>query len=192
MVREAAKSSTPVGKGSIMPVFNSEATSEFLGVFNHSIDEKGRISFPVEFRTALSGQSLVLTNYISDGARCLEGFSADSWQKFISGLRAQSRFEPRIRQLENFYLARAHQCTLDTSGRIIIPQHLRTYAGLEREVVFSSSLHGFRLWDQRVWELVFREAEAALLEDPSLFVGLDTLEAPTKSSRKNQEKESER
>lgn len=151
----------------------SSTESSFLGVYQHSIDEKGRVSFPVEFRTPLKGQPLVLTNYISDGARCLEGFTLESWALFVKGLKKRSRFEPRLRQLENFYLSRAHQCCLDTSGRIIIPQHLRSYAALEREVVFSSSLHGFRLWDKRVWELVIQEAEAALLEDPALFEGID-------------------
>jgi len=145
----------------------------FLGVFIHSIDEKGRLSCPAEFRQLLSGESIVLTNFISDGARCLEGFAVDSWKDFIELLRKKSRFDSKLHKLENFYLSRAHQCSLDTSGRIIVPAHLKTYAGLEKEVVFSSSIHGFRLWDKRVWELVFREAESALLDNPNLFEGID-------------------
>lgn len=171
--RGAEKFHEAVGDSTVSPSSVSGTPLSFLGVFQHSIDEKGRVSFPVEFRTPLQGQPLVLTNYISDGARCLEGFTLESWSQFIAGLKKRSRFEPKLRQLENFYLSRAHQCLLDTSGRIIIPPHLRTYAGLEREVVFSSSLHGFRLWDKRVWELVIQEAEAALLDDPALFEGID-------------------
>lgn len=145
----------------------------FLGVFIHSIDEKGRLSCPSEFRQLLQDESIVLTNFISDGARCLEGFAIDSWKEFTELLRKKSRFDSKLHKLENFYLSRAHQCSLDTSGRIIVPAHLKTYAGLEKEVVFSSSIHGFRLWDKRVWELVFREAESALLENPNLFEGID-------------------
>jgi MraZ protein len=145
----------------------------FLGVFIHSIDEKGRLSCPSEFRQLLAGDSIVLTNFISDGARCLEGFSVDSWKEFTEQLRRKSRFDSKLHKLENFYLSRAHQCSIDTSGRLIVPGHLKTYAGLAKEVVFSSSIHGFRLWDKRVWELVFREAESALLENPNLFEGID-------------------
>jgi MraZ protein len=152
---------------------NRENQTGFLGVFIHSIDEKGRLSCPSEFRQLLNGESIVLTNFISDGARCLEGFSIQSWKEFTELLRRKSRFDSKLHKLENFYLSRAHQCTLDTSGRVIVPAHLKTYAALEKEVVFSSSIHGFRLWDKRVWELVFREAESALLDNPNLFEGID-------------------
>lgn len=148
----------------------------FRGVFQHSLDEKGRVSFPAEFRTALQeseDQSVVLTNFLSDGARCLEGYSLTSWKRFEQKLRERSRFDPQVRKLENFYLSRSQVVPLDANGRVNIPPHLRTYAGLEREVVFSSSVHGFRLWDKRVWDLVFQEAEAALLEDPALFLDVD-------------------
>jgi len=79
-----------------------------------------------------------------------------------------------VRKLENYYLSRAVQCVIDGSGRILLPQNLRDYAGLEREVVFTASLHGFRVWDSRVWDVIFSEAEAALLEDPALFAEVDT------------------
>jgi MraZ protein len=171
-VGHKAKSDLQYRGGEDVPAVSSPEQN-FLGVFQHSIDEKGRISFPVEFRNALSGDRLVLTNYVSDGARCLEGFQFAAWEEFTESLKRRSRFEPKLRQLENFYLSRAHLCALDTSGRIIIPQHLRHYAGLERDVVFSSSLRGFRLWDKRVWDLVLKETEAALIEDPSIFEGLD-------------------
>ena len=148
----------------------------FRGTFSHSIDDKGRVSIPSTFRQILTdgGQdTVVLTNYVSDGARCLEGFTLDAWRRFEQKLLQRSRFDPRVRTLENYYLARAALCVIDSSGRVNIPAHLRTYAGLEREVVFSASLHGFRVWDKRVSDLVFREAETALLEDPALFVDVD-------------------
>ena len=150
--------------------------SAFRGVFQHALDEKGRVSFPAEFRQVLVGlseDSVVITNFISDGARCLEGYSLTAWRRFESKLATRSRFDPQVRKLENYYLSRAAVCPLDTSGRVNLPPHLRTYAGLEREVVFTSSSHGFRIWDRRVWELVFQEAEAALLENPALFLDVD-------------------
>ena len=154
----------------------SPEDSAFRGVFHHSLDEKGRVSFPSEFRQILqtSGEdSVVITNFLSDGARCLEGYSLSSWKRFEKKLRERSRFDPQVRKLENFYLSRSQVIQLDGSGRVNIPSHLRTYAGLERDVVFSSSVHGFRIWDKRVWDLVFQEAEAALLENPALFIDVD-------------------
>lgn len=148
----------------------------FRGVFQHALDEKGRVSFPSEYRQVLQRtgeQTVVLTNFIADGARCLEGYSLTAWRDLEARLRRRSRFDPRLQKLENFYLSRAALCPLDSSGRVNVPQYLRTYAGLEREVVFTSSTHGFRVWDRRVWDLVLREAEAELLENPALFIDVD-------------------
>ncbi len=148
----------------------------FRGNYTHAIDEKGRISLPAEFRRILeesSEQSVVITNYISDGARCLEGFSAGAWLDFERKLRSKSRFSAKLQKLENFYLSRAAECSVDGSGRVLLPQYLRLYAGIEREATFTSSIHGFRIWDKRVWEIIFASAEQALLSNPDLFSDVD-------------------
>ena len=154
----------------------SGTTTGFKGSFEHLLDDKGRVSLPASFRQVLTQEkinSIVLTNFITDGARCLDGFSLSAWKEFEDRLRSKSRFDPKIRKLENFYFSRATECAVDSAGRINIPNHLRIYAGLEKEVVFTAALHGFRIWDRRVWELIFRESETALLDDPSLFNEVD-------------------
>lgn len=150
----------------------------FRGNHEHRIDAKGRVSLPAQFREVLKeneGQSpsLVLTNFITEGARCLDGFTPNSWAEFELLLRSRSRFDPQLRKLETYYISRAAECSVDHSGRILIPSYLRRYAGLEREIVFTPALHGFRVWDVRVWELVFSQAEGALMDDPALFHGVD-------------------
>jgi len=155
---------------------HSTSSLALRGNFNHTVDDKGRVSLPAEFRRVLNERhekSVVLTNYISEGARCVEGFALSEWLKFEDNLRKKSRFNPKIQKLENFYLSRAAECSIDPAGRILLPNHLRTYAALEREVTFTSSLHGFRLWDKRVWEYTFRAAEQALLENPEIFGDID-------------------
>lgn len=148
----------------------------FRGNFTHSIDEKGRVSLPSDFRRNLEAQgdeSVVITNYISEGSRCLEGFGLSAWKQFELKLRAKSRFSPKLQRLENFYLSRASECTLDTQGRILLPSYLRAYAGIEKEASFTASIHGFRVWDKRVWDHIFEQAELALISDPELFSDVD-------------------
>lgn len=148
----------------------------FRGNFVNNLDTKGRVSLPAEFRKVLSANqqtSVVLTNYVSQGSRCLEGFALSSWEIFERKLREKSRFSSKLQQLENFYLSRSAECFIDKNGRILVPRHLRLYAGIEKEITFTSSIHGFRLWDQRVWEVVFAESETALMENPDLFADLD-------------------
>ena len=148
----------------------------FYGSFQHVLDGKGRVSLPASFRAALSGEevpSLVLTNFICDGARCLEGFSKRSWEEFEEKLASRGRFDPQVKKLENYYFARASECVVDKSGRIVIPSHLLQYASLEKEIVFTASLNGFRIWDNKVWNLIFNSVDSALLDDPGLFKEVD-------------------
>jgi MraZ protein len=151
-------------------------TAAYRGSFTHSVDEKGRVSLPAEFRRVLQEQGeprVVITNYISEGARCLEGFGIAAWERFEEKLREKSRFSAKLQRLENFYLSRAAECPIDGSGRILLPANLRTYAGIERELTFTSSIHGFRLWDKRVWDVIFAAAEQALMQSPDIFSDLD-------------------
>ncbi|RME61969.1 MAG: division/cell wall cluster transcriptional repressor MraZ [Candidatus Dadabacteria bacterium] len=148
----------------------------FQGNFTHSIDSKGRVSLPADFRHILSqigDDAVVLTNYISEGSRCLEGFPESAWKEFEAKLKSKSRFSAKLQRLENFYLARAARCPLDKSGRILIPEYLRRYASLTKEVTFTASIHGFRVWDSRVWDLIFSNTEKDLMEDPELFADVD-------------------
>lgn len=170
-----------------VPADDADRAVTFRGNFSHSIDDKGRVSLPVDFRKILQPDAaggavkaspapeprVVVTNYISEGSRCLEGFSLRAWEQFERKLREKSRFSAKLQRLENFYLSRASECVLDGSGRILIPNHLRSYAGLEKEVTFTASIHGFRLWDSRVWTVIFAEAEKALMDNPDLFADID-------------------
>jgi MraZ protein len=152
------------------------AAPAFRGNFAHALDEKGRVSLPVDFRRVLQAgneRSVVITNYISEGARCLEGFGIKAWADFEKKLREKSRFSTKLQKLENFYLSRAAECPIDANGRILIPTHLRMYGGIERDVTFTSSIHGFRIWDTRVWDVIFSSAEQALMANPDLFSDID-------------------
>jgi MraZ protein len=154
----------------------SKGHSAFRGNFCYNFDDRGRVSLPVEFRDVLLKRGVdrvVLTNFISQGARCLEGFDAISWAEFEGKLKEKSRFNSKIQRLENFYLSRASECVVDKVGRILVPSYLREYASLEKEVTFTSSVYGFRLWNTRVWGVVFSEAEQALLENPDTFSDVD-------------------
>jgi len=146
----------------------------FRGTYVNTIDSKGRVNIPSHYRQILADEnSIVITNYITEGARCLEAYTLKQWEAFESRLRAKSRFDSKVRALEHYYFARAAVCNLDSSGRINIPQNLRAYASLEKEILFCASFQGFRIWDKRIADMVFEDAQAQLLENPELFRGID-------------------
>ncbi len=145
----------------------------FRGSFEHTLDNKGRLSIPAKFREVLLGKGddrIVITNFVVEQARCLDVYPFDEWVRFEDEVRKKPRFDRRIIAFQNYYLGGASECAVDKQGRILIPPLLREYAGLKRDVVLVSVLDKFRVWDKETWKKVFAEAEEKLMQDPD-FLG---------------------
>ncbi len=141
----------------------------FRGTFEHTIDDKGRVSVPVHFREHLLANNdgrLVITNFMMQSARCLDVYPFAAWVELEQRMLAKPRFDQRVLQFQNYYLASAQDCTLDKQGRILLPGNLRQYAGLNRDVVFTAALEKFRIGDREAWKQVFGQAERFLMERP--------------------------
>ena len=137
----------------------------FNGRFDHSIDEKGRVSIPARFRENLQREGhdrLYITNFMLDGEHLLELFPPNEWDKVVakfSGSRATDR-EAQI--FETFYIGGAHEVPVDRQGRILVPPRLREFARLGREVTFSAKHNRFELWDKPTLERILTMAEENL------------------------------
>jgi MraZ protein len=141
----------------------------FRGMFEHTIDEKGRVAIPARFRETLLANNddrLIVTKFIVSSVRCLDVYPYTVWQQLEERLRAQPQFTQRMMKFQNYYFAAAHECTLDKQGRVLLPPTLREYAGLKKDVMFTSALAKFRLWDREQWNRVFGEAEQYIIENP--------------------------
>lgn len=141
----------------------------FRGTFEHTIDDKGRVSVPARFRELLLASNddrVVITNFLMASLRCLDVYPLAAWQQLEERLRAKPQFDQRVLRFQNYYFAAAHDCVIDKQGRILLPPSLRDYAGLTREVVFTSALEKFRIWDREQWKQVFSDAERTLMERP--------------------------
>jgi MraZ protein len=141
----------------------------FRGKFEHTIDDKGRVSVPMRFREFLQATNddrVVITNFMISSVRCLDVYPHAIWVQLEEKLRAKPQFDQRILRFQNYYSANAHECELDKQGRILLPPTLREYAGLKKDAVFTSALEKFRIWDREQWTRVFAEAEQSFIERP--------------------------
>jgi MraZ protein len=141
----------------------------FRGKFEHTIDDKGRISVPARFREVLQASNddrVVITNFIISATRCLDVYPHAAWIRLEEQLREKPQFNQQVMRFQNFYFANAHECVLDKQGRVLLAPTLREYAGLKRDVVFTSALDKFRIWDKEQWDRVFGEAEQSIMERP--------------------------
>jgi MraZ protein len=148
----------------------------FRGCFEHSIDDKGRVSIPVSFRKVLLGlqdERIVVTKFLLNSFRCLDVYPQAEWETLEQELLHKPRFDETFFKLEAFYLANAQECSIDKQGRILLPPMLRDYAALQKDVVFASALKKFRIWDKATWERFIQESEKDLVQNPNLFTGLN-------------------
>ena len=119
----------------------------FMGEYNHVIDAKGRLIIPSRFRELL-GEEFVLTRGL-DG--CLSIYPMDEWVAFEEKLRALPLTNKNARIFTRFFVAGATNCELDRQGRVLVPQPLREFAGLEKEVVLTGNLNRIEIWSKEKW-----------------------------------------
>ena len=120
----------------------------FMGEYNHTIDPKGRLIIPAKFREAL-GDEFVVTKGL-DG--CLFVYANTEWNNFEEKLRTLPLTNKNARQFTRFFLAGAAACEVDKQGRIRIPQVLREFAKLEKDVVLVGVASRIEIWSKEVWE----------------------------------------
>jgi TIGR00242: protein MraZ len=116
----------------------------FMGEYNHTIDAKGRLIIPSKFRELL-GEEFVLTRGL-DG--CLYIYPMDEWESFEMKLRSLPLTNKNARTFSRFFVAGATTCELDRQGRILVPQTLREFAGLEKDVVLTGNLNRIEVWSK--------------------------------------------
>ena len=118
-----------------------------IGEYEHTLDDKKRISLPKTFRAAL-GKRVVVTRGL-DG--CLFVFSRDSWGKIAQKLQSLSFVHQDTRGFNRFMLSGAAEVDIDDVGRILIPEHQKVFAGLKKKVVFTGVSDRVEIWDAETW-----------------------------------------
>ncbi|WP_395150017.1 division/cell wall cluster transcriptional repressor MraZ [uncultured Allofournierella sp.] len=135
----------------------------FMGEYNYTMDEKGRLNLPPRFREQLE-QGMVLTRWMD---QCLVLFPQQEWERICQKL--QSRSMVKTRDLQRFLFALASEAAVDKQGRILVSPALRSHAGLQKDVTLIGVGTHAELWDTKTWherqaEFGTQELEAAMEE----------------------------
>lgn len=125
----------------------------FRGINAISIDTKGRLSVPTRYREALTQtkQSPVVITIDTD-APCLLLYPIDQWECIEKKLVELPSFNPVARRIQRLLIGHATEIELDTSGRLLIPNVLREYAGLEKDCMMVGQGQKFEIWSATRWE----------------------------------------
>jgi MraZ protein len=126
----------------------------FAGESIHALDAKNRVFVPKRFqeqleRDAQGSLRIVLTRGFD---RCLFLFSAGAFAHVLERLRLQPFAGEELRVMQRLFFANTHETSLDASGRLVIPEKLRTYAGIASEVAMIGCADRAEIWERATWE----------------------------------------
>lgn len=119
----------------------------FSGEYQHSVDAKGRMIVPSKFRELL-GESFMVTRGLDN---CLFVYPKEAWEAFTQKLKQRPFQTQNARQFVRFFLSGAVECELDKQGRILLPQNLRAYAGIMKDVSVIGVGERAEIWDSEQW-----------------------------------------
>lgn len=120
----------------------------FYGEYQHTIDPKGRVIVPSKFRDGL-GEKFIVTKGLDN---CLFAYSSAEWSDLEAKLRTLPFTDKDVRAFVRFFFAGATECEVDKQGRILLPQNLREYAGLDKEIYVIGVSTRVEIWDKEKWE----------------------------------------
>lgn len=119
----------------------------FIGEYQHSLDEKSRVIIPSKYREQL-GENFVLTKGL-DG--CLFIYPLSEWAIFEQKLKGLPLTNMNARKFVRFFLSGAVECTPDKQGRILVPNSLRVYSEIEKDIVFIGMANRIEVWSKAKW-----------------------------------------
>ncbi len=120
----------------------------FIGEFHHTLDDKGRLAVPVKFRAQLS-EGAVVTRGLD---RSLFLYPKEAWSTLAAKIAALPLGQADTRAFARLMLAGAMDVEVDKSGRVTVPEYLRAYAGLAKNVVVTGMYDRLEIWDEAAWE----------------------------------------
>ncbi|MBN2198176.1 division/cell wall cluster transcriptional repressor MraZ [Candidatus Wolfebacteria bacterium] len=128
-----------------------------LGEYTHNLDTKGRMAMPVKFRTKLTAGTIITRGL----DHCLFVFSAQEWEILAQKLIALPLAQANSRAFTRLMLAGATDVNLDKQGRILIPDYLREYADLKKQITVAGLYNRIEIWNSESWKQYKAKTESA-------------------------------
>lgn len=120
----------------------------FIGEYQHALDSKNRMIVPSKLREEL-GNKFVITKGL-DG--CLYAYPQDEWKNLEEKMKTLPLTNRDARSFVRFFFAGACEIEMDKQGRGLIPQNLKEYAGIEKEIVSIGVLTIVEIWSKEKWQ----------------------------------------
>jgi MraZ protein len=140
----------------------------FMGEYRHSIDDKNRMIIPAKFREDL-GDQFVMTKGL-DG--CLFLYPLSEWSILEEKLKSLPFTKSDARSFVRFFFSGATECDLDKQGRVLLPQNLKDFCKISKDVVIIGVSTRVEIWAEEIWTEYSRAAEETYEEIAENMVDL--------------------
>ena len=140
----------------------------FLGQYKYTTDSKGRLTIPVKYRAALASGAFVTQGF----ERNLMVYTTESFQNLAKKASALTSTDPQARAVRRVIFGGATEVSLDSAGRVLLPDFLRDYAGIDGDTFIVGAGQYFEIWRAENWE---QERESVMDSDANSqrFVNYD-------------------
>lgn len=131
-----------------------------IGQYEHTIDNKKRLALPAKFRGEL-GLNVIITRGVGS---CLAVYTEKEWQIMAEKLSSLPISQAEARSFARIILSGAMEASVDKLGRILIPDYLKDYAGLKKNVTICGLSTRLEIWDSEKWQEYKSKAEEGVEE----------------------------
>lgn len=121
---------------------------QLTGEFPHTMDAKGRVKLPAVWERELGDRFMVTRGT----GKMLFIFSMPQWEVFTQKLMELPMMDPQAQALRRIFGSGARECEVDKQGRFLIPQRLREYAGLQKDVIIAGAFTWGEIWNAQDWQ----------------------------------------
>lgn len=125
--------------------------SAFRGRYYHTIDEKGRITFPAKLREVFRekyGRKVVLTNW----EEYVLLVPLEEWEAIEEKTAAHSLVDRQTREFQRYFISGAVDCSFDAQWRLLVPPELRRHGRLEKDIVLAGMVKSIEIWNRDLFD----------------------------------------
>ena len=115
------------------------------GEFHHTVDAKGRFFFPTQLREEIGNDPVICRGYEKN----LMIFSREEWNRFADKIASLPLRDSRAMTLR--FITRSGPAAVDAQGRMLVPQQMREFAGISKNIVIAGAQNAIELWDEAAW-----------------------------------------
>ena len=119
----------------------------FIGEYNYNLDDKNRLAVPTQFRKFFNDGEIITKGLDN----CLFIYTKKEWDKLVKRLANLPISQAKSRAFSRLMLAGAMDVNLDKQGRMIMPDYLKAFAGLNKKVILAGLYNRLEVWDEKAW-----------------------------------------